>query len=198
VIAYSDAAGSHNDTALGTTSGDLTTLGTSFGYNFNKGGWSFGPTVAFTNVNIKVDGFAETGGGTGNALAMRFADQNGESRTAQGGFQFSYAWSRPWGVLSPQARVAFVKEYKNDAQVINVRFVSDPFAGDPNQPSPGAITIFTDDPDTEYVRWGVGVSFVRAGGMSAFVNYEGLSGYRSVSSGEFTFGARFEHSFKHK
>ncbi|HET8697318.1 MAG TPA: autotransporter domain-containing protein, partial [Gammaproteobacteria bacterium] len=187
VIAYTDAEGAHNDRALGSTNGDLTTLGVSFGYNFSKGGWSFGPTAALTNVEIDIDGFAETGGGTGNALAMRFGNQTAESRTLQGGFQFGYALSRPWGVLSPQMRVALVKEYENDAEVINVRFVSDPFANDPNQPSPGAITLLTDDPDTSYMRWSVGVSFVRAGGLSAFVNYEAVAGYASLKSGELTF-----------
>jgi len=196
VISYSDGSGPHNDAARGTTSGDLTTLGASFGYNFSKGGWSFGPTAALTSVQVDIDGFAETGGGTGNALAMRFGNQRAESRTAQGGFQFGYALSRKWGVLSPQMRVAFVKEFQNDAEVVNVRFVSDPFANDPNQPSPGAITLLTDDPDTEYVRWGVGLSFVRAGGLSAFVNYEGLAGFTAIKSSELTFGARFEHSFK--
>ena len=195
-ITYNDADSSNDDFARGVTDGDLTTLGASFGYDFVKGGWTFGPTFALTMIEIEVDPFAETGAGASGGLNMAFGAQKAESRTAQGGFQFAYALSREWGVLSPQMRLAFVKEFENDSEILNVRFVNDPFANDPTQPSPGAITILTDDPDEDYLRWSLGVALVRTNGFSAFVDYEGLSGMSTVSSAELTFGLRFERSFE--
>jgi uncharacterized protein YhjY with autotransporter beta-barrel domain len=195
-ISYTDQGGAVQAVTAGSTDGDLSTLGVSFGYDFNKGGWTFGPTAALTRIEVDVDPFAETTRSGAQGLNMAFGSQRAESRTLQGGFQFSYALSREWGILSPQMRVAFVKEYENDSETLNVRFVNDPFANDPSQPSPGAITLLTDDPDEEYLRWAVGVSFVRTNGFSAFVDYESLAGMSSVSSGELTFGLRFERSFE--
>jgi len=195
-MVYSDSSGSHDDSAFGKTSGDLEALGVSFGYDFNRGGWTFGPTLAATAIEVDVDPFAETGGGESSALALAFGRQRAKSRTLQGGFQAGFAWSRPWGVLSPQMRLAFVREFENESQVLNVNFVHDPFVNDPTQPSPAAITIVTDEPDEDYVRWGVGVTFVRANGISAFIDYETLAGLSSITSHELTFGLRIERSFR--
>lgn len=195
-IVYTDASGLRDDSAFGTTSGDLDALGASFGYDFNRGGWTFGPTFALTAIDVEVDPFAETGGGENGALALAFGAQRAKSRTVQGGFQAGFAWSRPWGVLSPQMRLAFVRELENDSQIVNVHFVHDPFVNDPSQPSPGAITIITDEPDRDYVRWGMGVTFVRPNGISAFVDYESLAGFSSITSHELTFGLRIERSFR--
>ena len=167
-----------------------------FCYDFNKGGWAFGPTAALTSIEVEIDAYSESTGSGAGGLNMAFGRQRAESRTAQGGFQVAYAVSREWGVLSPQMRLSFVKEFENESQILDVRFVNDPFANDPSQPSPGAITIITDDPDEEYLRWAVGLTFVRTNGLSAFVDYEGLAGLDTVSSGELTFGLRFERTFE--
>jgi uncharacterized protein YhjY with autotransporter beta-barrel domain len=191
-IVYTDVGGTQDFTAVGQTDGDLTSFGVSFGYDFHNGGWTFGPTVALNTMKVDIDPFAETGAG---GLSLAFGDQEAESQTLQGGFRFSYAMSRSWGVLSPHARLTLVKELENDSEVVLVSFVSDPFVNDPSQPSPG-ITIVTDDPDEEYARFGVGLSAVFVNGISAFVDYETYAGLRDISSHELSFGIRFERSFR--
>lgn len=191
-ILYTDVTGAHDLTAVGQSDGDLTSLGMSFGYDFHNGGWTFGPTVALNTIKVDVDPFAETGAG---GLNLAFGEQEAESQTIQGGFRFSYAMSRSWGVLSPHARLTLVKELENDSQVVIVNFVNDPFVNASNQPSPG-ITIVTDDPDEEYMRWGVGLSAVFVNGVSAFVDYEAYAGFRNLTSHELSFGVRFERSFR--
>src|SRR5690606_38768947 len=128
-IVYNDTSGLQDLTALGTTDGDMSSVALSFGYEFHRGGWTFGPTIGIDLIELEVDPFAETGAG---GLNLAFGEQGAESRTVQGGFRFSYAWSREWGIISPHARLSFVKELENDSQIINVHFVNDPFVNDPN------------------------------------------------------------------
>lgn len=190
-IVYQTVVGTEERTAVGTTDGDTDALGVSFGYDFARGGWTFGPTLAVSSIKIEVDPFTESGAG---GLNLAFDKQTAKSMTIQTGFAFSYAWSRSWGVLQPHARLAYVKETKNDAQVINVRFAADPFVGD-GSPSTG-ITVVTDQPDEEFMRWGVGASAILANGVSAFVDYETYAGLDFIESHELTFGVRFERKLR--
>jgi outer membrane autotransporter protein len=179
-------------TAVGRADGRNISGGVSAGYNFGSKGWTFGPTFAITFVDVQVDGFAETGAG---GLNLQFGEQSAKSLQVQAGAEVSYAMSRKWGVLSPHARVAFVKENEDDAEAILVRFVNDPFVTDLSQPSTTTFLITTDEPDTEFLQWGVGLSALFANGISGFVNYEAFSGLHATRYGEVTLGLRFEREF---
>lgn len=167
-------------TATGNTDGDLYSFGASYGYNFGKGPWSFGPTLAISYLKAEVDGFAESGA---PGLELTYDDQDGESLQLQAGIDVAYAASMSWGVLSPYARFVYINEQENDSQLVGVRYSSDPLG-----------TVFgvqSDDPDTSFFRWGIGVSTLFANGFSMFLDYDAVAGYDTVDYGEVTFGVRF-------
>jgi outer membrane autotransporter protein len=167
-------------TARGETDSDVMTLGASYGYNFGRGPWSFGPTLAISYLSVDVDGFSERGA---PGLDLVYGDQDGESLQLQAGLDVAYVASVSWGVLSPYARFVFISEQENDSQVIDVRYSSDPLG-----------TVFgvrSDEPDTSFFRWGLGVSAVFASGLSAFLDYDAIASYDTVDYGEVTLGLRY-------
>ncbi len=167
-------------TAVGKTDSEILSLGASYGYNFGKGPWSFGPTLAISYLKADVDGFAERGA---PGLELTYGDQEGESLQLQAGLDVAYAASMSWGVLSPYARFVFISEQENDSQVIDVRYSSDPLG-----------TVFgvrSDDPDTSFFRWGIGASAVLANGFAMFLDYDAIASYDTVDYGEVTLGLRY-------
>jgi outer membrane autotransporter protein len=166
--------------AVGETESDVLSLGASYGYNFGKGSWSFGPTLAISYLKADVDGFSERGA---PGLELTYGDQEGESLQLQAGLDVAYAASMSWGVLSPYARFVFISEQENDSQVIDVRYSSDPLG-----------TVFgvrSDDPDTSFFRWGIGASALFANGFAMFLDYDAIAGYDTVDYGEVTLGLRY-------
>jgi hypothetical protein len=53
----------------------------------------------------------------------------------------------------------------------------------------------TDEIDTNYFVWSVGVhaQFIR--GIAGFINYRGIAGLDELSLGDVTWGLRFERTF---
>ena len=141
-----------SDRAIGDTDADQCALGLGTGYDFGKGALRFGPTLSLNYVKIDVDGFTETTDGT-SGLAMRFDDQSADSLTAKLGAQLAYNLSRKWGILTPQARFEFVREFKNDSQQVTVQFANDAVRRYPGQAGSGFV-VFTDDPDERLLQLG--------------------------------------------
>jgi outer membrane lipase/esterase len=102
--------------ALASTSGSQLAFGLGAGYDFAGGGWRGGPHVALDYVKVDVDGFTETSGRSG--LAVQFPDQTGKSLILRAGGRVSYAWSHKWGVIAPQARAEFIREFATDHRSI--------------------------------------------------------------------------------
>lgn len=178
--ALGDLTTAWDEEAFGRTSSDLFSFGASYGYNFGKGAWSFGPTLAVSYLKADVDGFSERGA---PGLELTYGSQKGESLQLQAGGDVSYVASMSWGVLAPYARAVFISEQDNDSQTIAVRYSSDPLG-----------TVFgvrSDDPDTSFFRWGVGVTAMFANGFSMFVDYDAVAGYDTVDYGEVTAGLRY-------
>jgi len=182
------------DRAFGETDADQLALGVGTGYDFGKGAFRFGPTLALNYVRVDVDGFAETTEGT-SGLAMRFEDQSADSLTGKLGAQLAYSLSRKWGILTPQARFEFVREFKNDSQRVTVRYANDLVVGTPGQPDSGFV-ILTDDPDESYFNWAVGLSAQFANGFSGFVDYESVESLDTITMQEVSVGLRYETKFR--
>ncbi len=175
----------------GKTDGKQYSLGFGTGWDLNHGGFTFGPHFGGYYFNVKVDGFSETGAG---GLDVHVNDQSSTSMTLNGGGHFSYAWLTDWGVLVPNARVDWVHEFENNRETLAFNFVNDPFAGDPNNPSP-TITLQSNRPDPNYLIWSVGVSAQFIYGLSGFVDYQAYSGYGGINMSEWSFGGRWEKTF---
>lgn len=155
-------------------------LGT--GYNFAVQEWTLNPYARVNYIKLEVDRFKEQGG---DGWAMGFGDQTVESVTTTLGGQISYALSTPWGVLMPNIRGEWYHQYKDNSRNISVRFLGDTTSG-------LSFNTVTDSPDRNYFTVGTGVSGTFAQGLTAFLNYDTLLGYRNIESHLFTVGARLE------
>ncbi|MFK7915621.1 MAG: Calx-beta domain-containing protein [Pseudomonadales bacterium] len=190
-ISYTDALGSVQRTAQGNTDGNQLTVGLETGLNLTRGPWLFNPNISVFYADASIDNFSESGAA---GLNLRYDDQDNESMTVSGGLSLSYTFSTERMVIIPQLRLDYVRELENDGQVINVRFLNDPFANDAGNPSP-AIAIRTDDPDDSYVTLGLGVSAQFVNGISGYVDWQTVSAYDDLSVDSLSFGLRWERLF---
>lgn len=190
-VSFSAPGGSVDRVGRGKTDGTQYSFGFGTGWDFHHAGLTFGPHVGGYYFNVDVDGFAETGAG---GLDIRVNDQSTTSVTLNGGGQISYAWLTGFGVLVPNAKLDWVHEFQNNRETLAFSFVNDPYAGDPNNPSP-AITLKSNRPNPNYLVWSAGLSAQFIYGLSGFVNYQAYTGYGDISMAEWSFGARWEKTF---
>lgn len=190
-IVIDNALGSFSGTARGSTDGTQFSAGFGTGWDFSSGPWSFGPHGGAYYFDVDVDGFDEIGVA---GLDLDIGDQSTKSLTVNAGGHVSYAILTDWGVLVPNAQVDWVHEFEDNRETLAFRFINDPFAGDPNDPSP-TITLQSDRPDANYFVWSVGMSAQFIHGLSAFVNYQSYAGYSGVDIDEVSFGGRWEKTF---
>jgi uncharacterized protein YhjY with autotransporter beta-barrel domain len=190
-ISYTDVFGPINETASGDTDGLQLSGGLSGGYDFNRGPWTFGPHLGAYYFDVDVDEFSESGAGGYN---LDIGDQNAQSFQLNGGGHVSVVVNRAWGVFIPHARVDYVHELMDSAELVGVRLANDPFATDPSNPTP-IVRLRTDRPDTDYFVMSLGASAQFINGISGFVNYRTMAGFDDFTMSEFTWGLRFERSF---
>lgn len=152
------------------------------GYNHSLGEVTLNPYARVNYTKLDLDGFSESGG---SGWAMQFSDQGVESVTTTLGTQVSYSVSTPFGVLLPYVRGEWHHEYDDGSRNIPVRFLGD------NRSGLTFIT-FTEGPDRNYFTVGTGISGTFAKGITAFLNYDALLGYRNIESHAFLVGARME------
>jgi outer membrane autotransporter protein len=181
-IQYTVPSETVNTLAKAAPTGNQYSVSVGSGYNFAVKQWLFNPYVKANYIKLDVDGFSESGG---SGWGMAFADQGVESVTTTVGNQISYAFSTAWGVFTPNVRGEWHHQYKDGSRNIAVRFLGDNSSG-------LAFNTVTNAPDRNYFTVGTGVSGTFAQGLSAFLNYDALVGYRDVESHLFTLGARLE------
>jgi uncharacterized protein with beta-barrel porin domain len=173
--------------AKGDTDGSQYSFSLGGGYDFTRKGYTFGPYARIEYIRADIDGFREkvsdpSAPGAGWRLAVD--DQEVESLTTALGGQVSYAMSRSWGVLVPQARAEWLHEFDDDNRLITGQFVED--AGGVKFGVP------TDDPDRNYFTVGLGVSAVFPKGRSAFLFYETTLGLEDLTQHVLSGGVRLE------
>ena len=98
------------------------------------------------------------------------------------GLYASYAISTGFGVLLPQITGEYFHEFLNDQKLLKFRFAQD-FAVTP-------LSYLTDKPDRDHFMLSAGLVVVLANGLSPFVNYRELLGYRDQSNHVVTLGLR--------
>jgi outer membrane autotransporter protein len=191
LIQFGSGPQAFEGTARGSTNGTQYSLGFGTGWDFNRGAFTYGPHMGAYFFDVDVDGFQETGV---LGLELDIGDQSNRSFTVNAGGHVSYAMLTSWGVLVPNARLDWVREFEDGSEVLSYRFVNDPFANDPNDPSP-VVTLQSDRPDSNYFIWSVGLSAQFIQGFAGFVNYQSYAGYSNVKLREWSFGARWEKTF---
>lgn len=90
--------------------GDNVGGGIEAGWNFGDGAFRHGPVLGVLAQQIDIDGFAEDNPGESTSLA--YPEQNVDSLLGRAGWQFSYEG----GAVSPFARVAWEREFEDDAE----------------------------------------------------------------------------------
>jgi uncharacterized protein YhjY with autotransporter beta-barrel domain len=178
-------------TAKGDTDGTQFSFGFGLGWDFSKDAWTYGPHAGLYHYRVEVDGFEESGAG---GLDLAIGDQEVTSLTGNAGGHLSYALLTDWGVLVPNARVDWVREFEDGTESLSYGFVNDPFVADPGDPSP-TITLRSDRPDSSYFILAAGVSAQFIHGISGFVNYQTYSGYSDFTISEWNFGLRWEKTY---
>lgn len=180
-IQYAVPQDAVNTSAFASPGGEQYSLSFGGGYDYSYESFNLNPYARFDYIGLQVDPFQETGG---NGWAMRFGEQNVNSLRTTLGAQTSYAFSTSFGVLLPFFRAEWVHEFKDNSRNISASFVGDPVAQ--------GFNIVTQDPTRNYAIVGGGISSTFAHGISAFVSYDALLGYRNVSSHKVVVGARLE------
>lgn len=170
-----------NRTASADTDSRQWLLSLSAGYEQSSGALTYGPYLRVDYLDAKIDGYSEEGA---LGLNLRVDDFDVESLVGTVGARVSYAVSRNFGVLLPQARAEWHHEFQNDSQTIEARYLNDP--------QNILLAVETDDPDRSYFSLGVGVSGVFANGIQGFVDYEAVIGQDDVEDHLVTAGVRWE------
>lgn len=141
--------------------------------------WSITPYGQFYYARNEVDAFDEIG----SPFALSFPDQEFYTRTFTGGLRATRAFSFERGVLSPFADASFSHEGGNDG-----------FALSPTLVETGAFgpTVEISDPDRNFGRLDLGMSWVFLTGNQLFLSYSALVGENDTTRHSLYFGARFE------
>ena len=175
-----------NQTAASNSSGTTLAGALTFGRDFSKGPWSFGPYFRGTHTRINFGDYQEVlqGNAPGSGLGLSVQARDLKSTASVLGAKVNYASSQSWGVLMPHAEIEWEHEFQSSPDSITAHFLQDPTAT-PIQVSGDAI-------DTDFFRLGLGMSFVLAHGRSGFIYYEKTLGRTGITQDNLAIGLRLE------
>jgi uncharacterized protein with beta-barrel porin domain len=175
-----------DQTARGSSDGDMLSFGATFGRDFQKDAWSIGPYGRLLYTRLQLDRMVETlvdpGPGSGLGLVVEGREIN--SLASVLGVKFAYAHSTEWGVLMPHFQLEWEHEFDDGAEAVNAHFSNDP-TGTP-------FVIEGAPVDRDFFRLGLGLSMVFAQGRSGFFYYERHLSRDGVSQDNLALGLRIE------
>lgn len=158
--------GQTDEFATGSTSADLATLAISAARTFNKGSWTFGPTMRLNITGASVESFQEqsTLGDNGSGTTLNIQEHSVKSLRMALGADVSRVINTSMAVLVPVFRVEYEMESENDKGDIKATFIHDPGA------TPMRFT--GTKRDSSYLNFTIGTTAVFAKNTSAFVFFE--------------------------
>jgi outer membrane autotransporter protein len=171
--------------ATGHPDGDLFESALTFGGDYHKDAWSFGPYTRLIHTHMGFDAYDESmGSGPGSGLALAVDSRDVTQFTGVLGGKLAYTHSADWGILVPTASLEWEREFKDDPESLTARFLHDPT---------GTPIVVTNDPlDNQYFRLGLGMSLVLKHGRSGFVLYERMVGRDGMEQENLSLGVRVE------
>ncbi|MDD1622388.1 MAG: autotransporter domain-containing protein [Methylococcaceae bacterium] len=181
IISYQDILGTVSERATSKPSGSQHRFTLGGGYDFNFDALTLGLRARTEYGHMEIGQYRETGA---SGLNLAIDPQKNKSVVTSFGGQISYAISTSFGVLQPQLNLDWEHEFKNNSREVISRFVDDS--------SGTAFVIRTNDPDRDYLNLQSGISAVLPNGLSAFVQYETLLGYRYGTRHTVNAGVRLE------
>lgn len=167
--------------AKGETQGSQQSYIITSGYQFNKNGWQFTPSVSAEFYKSQIDAFVETGAGP---WGVGFSEQNFKTTRFTMGLQTSKSISLNNGVLIPSLGYTLIHENQNGDEVILMRISGMP-AGEFFE-SPTSFN------DGDYSMVDLGLTFVSSNGKQAFIQYSKAVGWEGFDKNTVNLGARFE------
>jgi uncharacterized protein YhjY with autotransporter beta-barrel domain len=137
--------------------------------------------VGVSFASLSVDSYEESGS-TGLELVVE--DDNAQSLQMDVGIQASTTVDTRFGLLVPQAGIAFIHEFENDARLIDAHLRQD------LKPAPTRFSFRTDEPDRNFLSANVGVSAILPNGLQPFVAFRSLIANSDFNSYAGTAGLR--------
>ncbi len=171
--------------ADGNDGGNTFAAAFTFGRDFNKGPWSFGPYFRGTWTRVSFDGYQEVmQAGPGSGLGLAVQTHPLTSTATVLGAKINYASSQSWGVFMPHAEVEWQHEFKDNPDTVTAYFLQDP--------TKTPINVNGFPVDNNFFRLGLGASFVFPMGRSGFIYYEKTLGRSGVTQDNIAIGLRIE------
>lgn len=157
-----------------------------FGRDFHFQAVAYGLYGKLQYDHSSFDGFSEylTAGLPGSGLGLRVNARSTTSIASVLGAKVDYNASMKWGVMVPHAEVEWQHEFRTDPNTFIAYFIDDPT----NTP----ILIRGDKTDSDFFRFGAGMSFVFPQGRSAFLLYNRTVGRQGISAYNLSLGFRLE------
>ncbi len=150
--------GTLNGTNHGAPDGNQYTGNLTGGYEFQRGGWKFGPVASLQYVNLGINSFSEQG-----PTALNIQNQNDESLRSQVGMEARY-FARVGSVsLTPHISASWQHEFLDNSEGITSQF---------NQVGSGSFTVQTTNPERDSAFIDVGLDAQVAKRVTLFTNYQ--------------------------
>lgn len=158
------------DVASGSTDGLGFTALVGGGYNWEKGPWQFGPSVALQYMNASIKEFTETG----SLSPLRIDSQSEDAAHSQLGFRLRYRHqlADSWTFITPEVSLAWRHDFLDNAISLDSQFAS----------GSGSFTVTGPELGSESVVIGLGCSVQWKPELNTYLNYtiqRGRSGYDS-------------------
>ena len=167
----------------GSADGESQWFSINSGYSFYADQWTFTPYLALLWANSEVDGFSERDlSGTG--LNMRFSKMERDSQIGNLGINVSAVFNQDFGVLIPQLRLEYEKEFDRDPQLMSASFVQD---------SSNTLYQFAgESPDDSYINMGLSLTAILPHGWMPYVEYQWQGSNSSFDRSQWMLGVRKE------
>ena len=190
---------SQDRTLLSETSGDHMQISASMGWQTFSNDWLIQPTLSVSFRNYKIDGYAERDTAPTGGMELRYGEQDIDSLQAIVGLQVSKAINRNFGVVRPWLGLEWYHEFEDDVNVLSAKYAQEDTLATttPGFGFSGSLTgclscfkISSVAPDTDFGVVGAGLSFVYPNFVQLLFYYEGLVGYKDITSHAFTINFR--------
>ena len=156
------AIGAVNGTNHGAPQGNQFTGNLTGGYEFQRGGWKFGPVASLQYVNLGIDSFDEQG-----PTALNIQSQSDESLRSQFGLEARYALRTGSVILTPHISASWQHEFLAGSGGITSQF---------NQVGSGSFTVQTTNPERDSAFIDVGLDAQVVKQVTLFVDYQTEAG----------------------
>lgn len=189
------ACGNVNRTLTGSPDSRYFAAGATLMYDVISGGAvDLTATGSLAYRSVKIDSFSETDPTVNGGLALAYDEQSINSLRSILGLMVSRAVSTGFGVMTPSLRAEWHHEFRDDPRTLRAKYV----VNDALLPAEvgnfsnclSCFQFVTDSQDADFAVVGVGLSFLFAGRLQGYIEYEGLFGVSHLTSNAIGIGLR--------